>query len=450
MSLNFDLLHQQTIKLSLTPELRQSINILHYSSEELFDFLKEQMAENPLLEFANNEKDPANTSSVEGFLSLHTSEYIKSRRLALDDNYDPFNHYSAKTITLENYLLEQINTMPHLKAQQKKLIHLLIGNLDHNGFLALTPEEVAILYNIAQNDIKEALTILQSLEPAGVGARNLSECLLLQIKEQHQLAYTIIENHLNDLVDMHVRKIAALCQVTPQAVQEAVDYIRTLNPRPAGPFHTETTQYITPDVIVEKVSDEYMIYLNDKKMPILSINPYYKNLLTSSTSKQAQHFLETKLHDAQTIIRNIEQRNSTLYRVTEAIIEEQPEFFTLGITGLKPMVLKDLAEKLDLHESTISRATSNKYIQTPHGVFSLKAFFTRGVSRTDSPEIESSSQIKAKIKNLILQEDKLTPYSDQKISSILAQEGTKISRRTIAKYRDELNIPGSLRRKRYS
>ncbi|CAH0279602.1 RNA polymerase sigma-54 factor 1 [Peribacillus sp. Bi96] len=454
MQVGFELHQKQTLKLSLTPELQQSINILQYSAHELIDFLHRQANENPVLEITKINKEPLASLTESSIRSQKINSQIRSSKIRSNGNndYDPINNYSVNTETLENHLLEQISMLRSLKAIEREILQFLIGNLNEYGFLVLDANWTASLFSVSVDEIEDMIQVLQSLDPIGVGAKDLTDCLLIQLREHdiyNELACTIVQNHLTDLAEKRYRKIAGLHNVTIQDVQEATDFIRTLNPRPVSHFSNDMTQYIVPDVYVEKDKEGYLITINDSFTPNLSINPYYKDYVAMKPGNRANDYIKDHINDAQLLIKGLEQRQMTLYKVTATIVAEQQEFFMTGIAGLKPMTLKDISEKLQLHESTISRATSNKYIQTPHGLFKLKNFFTRGLNRVNSHETESTTTIKEKIKVLIADEDKIKPFSDQKLCQIFESEGTKISRRTIAKYREDLGIPGSSKRRRF-
>jgi len=442
MQFGMELNQYQSLKLTLTPELRQSINILQYSSHELIDFLKQQAVENPLLEIKEN------TS-----MDFVTRNYNKtgtdySAYNNVDKDYDPIIHYSDTVMTLEKHLLEQIMTNNDITKVQKQILKFLIGHLNQYGYLEIEPAIAAHTLSVSVEEMEESVSLLQSLDPIGVGARNLKECLLIQTASQqdsHPLAYPIIEHYMEDLAAKRYHKMAKQFNVTVQDIQKAADFIKTLNPRPCSEYHHEMTQYITPDVIVEKVNDEYLIIVNDSMIPQISIHPIYKN----NATKKAEDYIKRKQHEVSMLMNGISQRKYTLYKVTEAIVEMQKDFFQFGMTKLKPMTLKDISEQLGFHESTISRATSNKYIQTQHGLFKVKDLFSTGLSRNNSLENESAVVIKEKIKDLIDKENKEKPISDQMIVELLMKNGVQISRRTVAKYREEMGIPGSSKRKRY-
>lgn len=452
MVLEFELSQKQTLGLTLTPVLQQSINILKYSTIELIDFLYDQANENPFLDI--NEKEPST-------LPIFNNSYkLKNHNLQLQsssnttsnhDYYNPIQNYSLYTETLEKHLMEQM-AMLHLSKFQKDILTFLIGNLDEKGYLEVDASLVVNYFHTSLHYAEEMISVLQSFDPIGVGAINLTDCLLIQLRalpDVNELVFSIVENHLHDIAEKNYRKLANIYGVTPQEIQTATDYIQTLNPRPASHFSSEITNYIVPDVIVEKVKDEYIIIVNDSYMPDLSINSHYQEMIHKMKADSTQNYLKDKFNEATLLLKGIDQRNLTLYKVTDAIIEMQQEFFKIGLNRLKPMKLKDISEKLHLHQSTISRATSNKFIQTPHGLFKMKNLFTRGISDNTNQQEDSTLTIKKKLKKLISQEDQKNPYSDQKITEIFTKTGINISRRTVAKYREELGIPSSTKRLRY-
>jgi RNA polymerase sigma-54 factor len=441
MALGMDLLQKQTLKLTLTPELRQSINILQFSSLELVDFLHQQTVENPVLVVRDHSRDD--------FGKRHDSKTSYGYQTR-DSDFNPIQHCTDSKITLENHLVEQLMTIPNITPIQINIMKFLIGNLNQHGFLEIEPAITARIFTVPLAEIEKVIKMLQSLDPIGVGARNLADCLLIQIRSQshpHPLAFEMISHHLEDLAAKHFQKIAKVFNVSVTEIQEAADYIKTLNPRPCIEFHHEMTHYITPDLIVRKIKNEYVTIVNDRMMPDLSITHFHQ--LNQEDMISAEDFLKEKYQEAMILMNGMAQRKQTLYRVTKAIVDSQKDFLEKGMSGLKPMTLKDISEQLGYHESTISRATSNKYIQTPHGLFKLKSLFTTGISRSNCLETDSSASVKETIKGLIDKENKLKPLSDQKLVHLLEQNGILISRRTVAKYREEIGIPGSSKRKRY-
>ena len=416
----------------------QSINMLQYSSYELMEFIQQQTVENPLLVLKEK-------SSHDFIVGKERSSFSSYNR---EQEYDPITQYSDTHVSLEKHLMEQIMILPEITSKEIKIFKFLIGDLNRHGFLEIEPAMAANIMSVSLQEMENALSILQSLDPVGVGARNIRESLLIQMRVQtdyNQLAYVMVEKHLEDIAEKKFRKIAKTYNVTLQEVQEATDYIKTLNPRPCSEFSHEITQYIVPDVMVEKVNGEYIIIVNDRILPQLDIHPAYKNNEMDSNDD----YVKKKLQDATMLMNGMEQRKYTLYKVTQVILKLQEDFFNYGGTKLKPMTLKDVSKQLGFHESTISRATSNKYMQTPHGLYHIKNLFTTGIRNNNSVEAESSSSIKEKIKTFIDKEDKENPISDQIIVTLLQKEGIQISRRTVAKYREEARIPGSSKRRRY-
>jgi RNA polymerase sigma-54 factor len=326
----------------------------------------------------------------------------------------------------------------------------LIGCLDDNGYLTINLEEAAVSLTVQLETVEAVLAILQSFDPPGVGARDLKECLGLQLKYRDiddPLIWAIINKHLPDVGEGRLRYIAEQLKVTPHEIQQAVDFIRTLDPKPGSAFGSGHSAYVTPDVTIERVSGSYIILVNDSQVPRLSINPYYRRVI-NDIDENTRKFVEGRLNSAVWLIKSIEQRRRTLYNVAEAIVDLQRGFFDHGPKQLKPLTMKTVADRLGIHESTVSRATANKYAATPHGLFSLRTFFTSGVNSTEG-EALSASTVKQAIRELIAAEPSGQPLSDQAIAQALATTGTALSRRTVTKYREELGIAASSKRKRY-
>ena len=296
------------------------------------------------------------------------------------------------------------------------------------------------------------MRIIQSFEPAGVGARNLQECLMIQVEQRNIQTPKIkefIQNHLKDLAEARYSKIAEALGISLTEVQELKDIVLTLDPKPGRNFSSvNDTQYIVPDATVKKVDDEYVVIMNDTITPRLSINAYYRSLLSVENNESISKFLTHRLDSALWLIKSIEQRRQTLYNVIKSIVEVQREFLDYGITYLKPLTLKNIADKIGVHESTVSRAVNGKYVQTPRGVFELKFFFKNGLDNING-SATSSESIKKMIKEMVASENPYRPLSDQKLADLLKKKGIIISRRTVAKYREEIGIPSSAKRKRY-
>lgn len=444
MQLGLDLSQKQLLKLAMTPELRQSINILNYSTADLVHYLHQQVNENPVIKLSasdSQQKDSFDTREQRSYSKGYT-----------DDEYNPFNYISDQTVTLESHLLEQLSMLNHLHTYQKHIVQFLIGNLNKNGFLAIEPKLAAELLNVSFNEVNDMIHVLQSFDPIGVGAQNFVDSLLIQIKAKKSkppLLYDVVKHDIEDIANKKYRNISKKYSISMREVQEIVDCLRTLNPRPAGDFYVPLTKYISPDVTVQKVDSRYHVILHSELLPSIEINSTYQKLVHRSACVTTDRYVQEKIHEATWLINSIEQRNATIYNVSKAIVEHQQDFFEMGISGLKPLTLKDIAQKVDCHESTVSRATNGKYIQTPRGLFELKYFFTNSLERTDGEQSNSTAFIKEKIKTLIAQENKLKPLSDQKLMSLLSSEGIQISRRTVAKYREEAGIESSSKRRRF-
>ena len=303
--------------------------------------------------------------------------------------------------------------------------------------------------------IEEGLRLVQSFDPVGVAARDLRECLVLQLDSltdgaEVALARTLVADHLTELEGRHLTRIADKLKVPVKSIQDALLLICSLEPKPGRTFSTEEPRYITPDVFILKVDDRFLVVLNDDGLPRLRISSYYRGLLSKgrSGSRETRDYVEGKMRSALWLIRSIEQRQRTLFKVTESIVKFQRDFLENGITLMRPLTLKEVAEDISMHESTVSRVTTNKYVHTPEGLFELKYFFHRGVQAVDGGAV-SSLTVKELVRRLLTGEDTGKPLSDQKVVEILKQQGIEIARRTVAKYRGQLKIPSSSRRRRY-
>jgi len=338
---------------------------------------------------------------------------------------------------------------------ERRFAVLVIGNLDENGYLkieGLAPESIvprlAAEAGLNAEDAEEVLAMIQQFDPLGVAARSLEECLIIQAKNygMDELVLRVLSDHLSDLEKRHYSAVAKTCGCSLEDVYDVAQIIAELEPRPARRFQTEEPRYIVPDVYVHKVGDEYYVVANDDGMPKLKISGFYRTAMADNP--KAKEYIQDKLRSAQWLIRSIDQRRKTIVKVTECIVEKQHDFFDKGIEHLKPMILRDVAETVGMHESTISRVTSNKYVHTPRGTFELKYFFNSAIRRDHQDDIASES-VKQAIKSIIGHEDEKAPLSDQKIVEILGQDDIKIARRTVAKYREMLGILSSSKRKKY-
>jgi len=475
MQVGYNLNLEQTQKLVITHELCQAITVLQLSSLELSTYIEKQIEENPLLELIEDdagdgweyiagekhdgpeeEKHEQGLSweeYVEDYFYDDRDSWIAHLNKPQEQQEYGFEKFLSQAPTLSEHLMSQLN-LSHCSCRDKLIGEYLIGNIDENGYLRVSLAEAAEQLKVSTSEVAKVLTLIQSFEPAGVGARNLQECLFIQLEHlgvKNEIINKLISNHLVDLAKGRLIKIAQNLGVTIQEVQRSADFLRTLDPKPGrGYASMNDTRYIIPDVVLEKVGDEYIILVNDVAIPRITINSTYRSVLCKDKSADpgTRRFVESKLNAAMWLIRSIEQRRLTLYKIVSCLVELQKGFLDHGIKYLKPLNLKKVAEIVGLHESTVSRATSNKYIQTPRGVFEMKCFFSTGLSNT-SGTMTSSGCIKKMIQEVIAAEDSKFPLNDQKIADLLRQRGIEISRRTVAKYRDELGIPAVQKRKRY-
>lgn len=460
MKLGYNLALEQVQKLIMTPELRQAIQLLQFNCQELNEYIKKEIEENPMLEPINLEIEYEN---IEDYHSkkdeIDWKEFIEryddiSYKPEVEKNEKEYNYenFISASSSLKEYLLFQLNVLK-LDAIDYIIGRTIIENIDDNGYLMVSVEKLSKEIGVNCKRVENVLSIIQTFDPCGVGARNLKECLLIQVKERkvkNPHVEQIIKNYLDDIAHNRLSKIAKELDIDEKEVQEICDYIKTLEPKPGRLYEdgSADVKYIIPDAIIEYIDGEYVIILNDVTAPRLNINKFYREMLRKEMDIEASEFLKEKLSSAMWLIRSIEQRRMTIYNVVKSILKHQREFFENGEKALKPLTLKEVADDINMHESTVSRATNGKYIQTPRGLYELKYFFSSGLSTKEGEDISSTS-IKAMIKEIIEDEDPKKPLSDQKISNMLRDKGIKISRRTVAKYRDEMGIPSSTMRKRY-
>lgn len=436
MSMRFELSPRLSMQPTMTPALRQALKILQLPGMELLDYLNEQMKENPFLE------GPADWERGEMSISAphHNREKVA----------DYMNNIPGETNTLEEDLLFQASFL-RLAREEYKILHYLIGNLNERGYLELTVAEVAFHLNVAESLVEKVLESLQSLEPAGIGARDLQECLLIQVRRKGLGPYAeeIVSSCLEFLADGQDRRIAELLDLSIEEVRCIAREIKKLNPYPASGHTPFSPQYIQPDVILKERDGLYQVSVNGNLTPSLHISPYYRQLLhQGGLDGETEQYLREHWKTAQWMIKSIEQRRSTLQRVSEAIFAVQQGFFGRGIEGLKPLTLRQVAHQVGVHESTVSRAVHGKYAETPGGVLELKFFFGGGFSAGDGQVQLSVLAVKKRIQELIAGEDRTRPFSDQKMADLLVRQGIEMSRRTVAKYREELGIPSSGKRKK--
>jgi RNA polymerase sigma-54 factor len=487
-------------QLVMTPQLQQAIKLLQLSRMELVDLVQTEMTENPLLEGTDDgEEDgaaqaasPAEAAEIEAQplpKEPERSEEVKGEEGANEIDWDQYlDHYQMQghtapsnrglmdedlpgyeaTLTRKTDLVDHLTwqlRLSNLTPEEENVAMLIIGNLDESGYLRMPAVEgedeeaaprdpilrIAFEAGVGVEFAESVLKKVQSFDPIGVAARDLRECLMLQVR--HINADTpeivaIVERHLKHLESKNYGAIVKDLKIPVEEVVKAVRVISRLDPKPGRAYSGEEAQYITPDVYVHKMGDRYVTVLNDDGLSKLRISSTYRQALKTGQAGSAKDYIQDKLRSAVWLIRSIHQRQRTIYKVTESIVKFQREFLDKGIANLKPLILRDVAEDIGMHESTVSRVTTNKYVHTPQGIFELKFFFNSGVNKTGGDEIASEA-VKDYIKKIVSGEDARHPYSDQQIVELLKKQGIEIARRTVAKYREVLGILPSSKRKKY-
>jgi RNA polymerase sigma-54 factor len=464
-----------TQQLIMTPQLQMAIKLLQLSRLELMETIRTELEENPALEEVpegtaaeNLVEQPESTAeeapaekevTIEEKLqqdidwSDYLDEYNTPGRVqfeAEDRDTPRFESFIARKESLNDHLLWQfIMTKPN--KEQERIASLIIGNLNKDGYLEVSTEEIAETSGSPLENIEDVLALMQTFDPIGVCARDLRECLLIQANHlglSGTIVTDIIADHLSNLEKKNYKLICKTLKKSMDEVVSAVNVITSLEPKPGREFSDETPQYINPDIYVYKLENDFVILLNDDGMPKLRVNSFYKNSIArgKKISGDAEDYIQDKMRSAAWLIKSIHQRQKTIYRVMESILRFQRDFFEQGISMLKPMVLRDVAQDIGMHESTISRVTTNKYAFTPQGIFELKYFFNSSIRRSHGGSIASAS-VQDKIKQIIMGENPKKPYSDDKIAQILKKDEIHIARRTVAKYREMLKVLPSNKRK---
>jgi len=467
-----------TQQLIMTPQLQMAIKLLQLTRLELLSAINQELEENPTLEEEIHEADvdeylDEQTESKAVDLpdtkevrieekirddidwSNYIDEYSSSGRVHFETEKKEspnFELFVARDKSLREHLLWQL-LMTSPTEEEEKIGSIIAGNLKKDGYLDASVEDIVQMSGVNAKKVEEILSLMQTFDPIGICARNLSECLLIQARHfdlDNTIVTQIIKQHLNHLENKNYKAIAKSLKANIEDVIAAINVIKNLEPRPGRQFTDEQPQYINPDVFVYKVEDEFIIWVNDDGMPKLHINNFYRNAIRNSKkfSNEAKNYVQEKMRSATWLIRSIHQRQKTIYRVMESILKFQLAFFEKGISYLKPMVLRDVAEDIGMHESTISRVTTNKYAHTPRGIFELKYFFNSSIQRFHG-EAMASASVQDKIRQIIESEDKKKPYSDDKISELLKENNISIARRTVAKYREIMGILPSNKRKQF-
>lgn len=464
---------KQSLGMTMTPQLQQAIKILQMSVIELQQEVNKELMENPTLEENSSEeggddikdpqaaadapteqqtKDAAELEDWQKYIeqSQSAGEYKSTRNTNVDD-VPTYEQIHAKPETLYDHLMWQLRMQAH---DEKELTigEEIIGNLNDDGYLMVLLEEIANTCGVDVPEVEAVLYKIQRFDPPGVAARELKECLLIQLEilEEDDACEMIVEKHLAELETKNYALIAKSMNLSLDYVKDLCRVVHGLEPKPGRAFVHSEPIYFVPDVYIVKVGDEFMVVLNEDRIPRLQVSKEYQQQITEGQIKgQAKTYVKDKMKSAAWLIKSIMQRQKSIYRVTLAIVQRQRDFFDHGPQHLKPMVLRDIAEELELHESTISRVTTNKFVHTPHGIFELKYFFNSAIRRSDGEADMASESVKQKIKTLVSSEDAKSPLSDQQLADILKDDNINIARRTVAKYREALGILPSSKRKKF-
>ena len=465
----------QRMQLVLAPQLRQSLEMLQVPVLELQTLIQNELQQNPALEeqltdsndrievepMAEDRESPAPEGDFdEQFEALAKLDdewrdnFQQSRSSSSYSSDDAarrqfFLDSLSMPESLQEHLLNQLS-FAGLDEEQRQVAELILGSINDEGFLTSSMEELVESTGYEINQLEKALSVIQDFDPVGVAARDLRECLLIQLRrlgKENSLPYRVVENHLPALAAHKFAEIARALKETPETVQKAAQFISNLEPKPGRAFSSTSTTYVLPEVIVQKVDGAYVVSLNNEQVPHLRISRHYRKLMAdSSTSQDVKNYIREKVRAGEFLIKSIGQRQQTISRIANEIINVQEDFLKKGVTHLRPLTMAEIANKLGIHETTVSRAIASKYMQTPRGTFELKYFFTPGFKTADGKQI-SNKTIKDAIAQLVNNEDSSNPLSDQQMVDILKDRGTKVARRTVAKYREVLKIlPSHLRK----
>lgn len=476
---------RQQMKLSqqlvMTPQLQQAIKLLQLSRLELQDLVRQELEENPVLDesleveeikepdsLEVTEQEEAPKEEAEDFTEVKAGEetlqdidwatYLDSYNYSSgeqyyddDDDRPSYENLLTRKATLFDHLLWQLK-LTRLSEAEVLVGSEIIGNIDEDGYLRTSLADIALSCSVDESFVESVLRQVQEFDPMGVGARNLQECLLLQVRQlgmDGSVVEALLSDHLKELESRKYKQIAKALGIDLNEVLASAKIIAHLDPKPGRQFSQEDVHYISADIFVYKVGEEFVVVLNDEGMPNIRINPLYvgEGRPSASDDQKAEEYINEKMRSALWLIKSIHQRQRTIYRVAKSIVKFQRSFFERGIAYLKPLVLRDIAEDIGMHESTISRVTTNKYMQTPQGLLELKFFFNSGISTLEGDAIASES-VKNIIKEIIEGEDQRKPLSDQRIAEILSKQNITIARRTVTKYREMLKIGSSSERKR--
>ena len=479
---------RQQLKMSqqlvMTPQLQQAIKLLQLSRLELVDLVRQELEENPILEETGDQAldeeegiseserfddsvgeelpvqdaSPEVSGESEGLADIDWQSYLEGYSIGgtTADNYEEdedrpsYESLLTKGTSLAEHLLWQLG-LSRIHPRDCHIATELIGNIDEDGYLKVPLEEIAGEASANVSDVERILGLVQKFDPAGVGARSLQECLLIQVRQldmQDSLVEIMLRDHIDSIEARRFNAIAKDLEIAVDDVLAAIRFISTLDPHPGRAYGQEDVHYVLPDIFVQRIGDEYVVTLNDEGLPNLRINSFYRSALSGGKAVDSKtgEYIQEKMRGAVWLIKSIHQRQRTIYKVTKSIVKFQKDFFDRGIDYLMPLVLRDVAEDIEMHESTISRVTTNKYVQTPQGLYELKYFFNSSINTTGGDFIASES-VKSRIKEIVAEENPKKPFSDQKIVELLEKKGISIARRTVTKYREMIGIRSSSERK---
>ncbi len=423
-------------KQNITTEMRQSLEILQMSYLDLNRFLLEQAEDNPFLEYTSKQWIPSQ-NPLQSSASMHDNDWW-------------LNVYQDSETSLEAALMEQIKYMD-FDSVMLRICKFIIGNLDERGYLMYDAEGIARHLQVGVDQVRAAIKLIQGIEPIGLAASTLEECLLIQLDYEpgeHALARSLIEFDLKEIAKGKMQQLAKKYNVSISDIQNAKDHITKLDPKPGARFNKEKPQYIIPDLILRKNQDQYEVMVDEATVPVVSLSSFYVKMMDRNDSKEWKQYLKEQWQTAKKVIYSLNQRNLTLIRVASVIFDIQSEFCAKGPAHIIPLSMKEVANILQVHESTVSRTVNHKYVSTPWGIYELKHFFTSSIMQTNGTTV-SAIQTKEQIREIIENEDCRKPLSDQKIAEKLKQAGIEISRRTVTKYREQMNILSTTQRKRY-
>lgn len=468
MALEQKLSVKMSQKLVMTPSLQQAIKLLQMSKLEVVTEVQQELEENPVLEEQVETAAPADSAELEAPAEERADPLDNFDFASYFDDVEGFTprprpDTGAEMPTFESTLTEPLGLADRLVWQLdlsasdprvKEIGRAIVGNLNEDGYLRASLEEIQQMGGYSREEVEKTLAIVQNLDPVGVAARDLVECLCIQLAhrgEDGTPAETIVRHHMDKLQNRRFRELAATLQLQMDELEAEVEVIRSLDPRPGRKYDTASSTYVVPDVYVVKIDDEYRIVLNEDGLPRLRISPIYRRMVSRGTTElepsEAKEYVRNKLRSAFRLIKSLEERQRTIYKVAASIVKFQQDFLDYGIERMRPLVLKDVADDIGMHESTVSRVVNQKYMHTHRGLFELRFFFHSGIASSGGGENVSSLSVKERIKKIIADEAPRSPLSDSAIVDVLRRDGLQIARRTVAKYREELRIPSSSQRK---